>query len=193
MLGGGCEGVNWATGGRSLWRGVFDWGGRVAGRGMKADGGEVERRMWENNGATGGGNLWWGVFGWGGMAVVGREEKKRMEARWNGECGRINGAAGGGTCGGEFLTGEAGGNRSSGEKAATSKVRRRTWGCKGSGVYGGSGAEIGQNRGVVTVRTYLWNENIQYGLSENNHCIYFFFQNIKGIFALLFAKTPIVT
>lgn len=101
----------------------------------------------------------------------------------------------GGTCGGKFWAGEEWGlsGEARGEKADGGEFGRRTWGYKGGGAHGVCGAEIGQNREVVTVRTYLWNENTQYGLSENNHCIYFFFQNIKGIFALLFAKTPIVT
>lgn len=72
-------------------------------------------------------------------------------AMLGGGCGRINGAAGGGTCGGEFLAGEAGGGWTRGEKAATGKVRRRMWGYKGGGAHGVCGAEIGQNREVVTV------------------------------------------
>lgn len=56
-----------------------------------------------------------------------------------------------GAYGGEFLAGEAVGYRTRGEKVATGKVRRRTWGYKGGGAHGACGAEIGQNRGVVTV------------------------------------------
>ena len=78
------------------------------------------------------------VLGWGGMVAVGREVKKRMEVRWEGECGEISGAADGRNLWGKFWAGRVAAER---EK----KTDGAMWGggCEGvnwatgGGVYGG--------------------------------------------------------